>query len=611
MSDLFRLFINSASKSKQELQKEIQRVIRKKIENVVEEAIRDIKTDGEKIPPRENTYYDKRQSRTTLTEDELAYPPPETSYDSAAITEKIREMRKLGQTFYHGYMMRQCAEVSIIKQGEFMVDVTDDFNRSVYCGTERPIYGALSLEQLRTYFTWRTDVRRGVYNKTDKSYVILYCYELLNKIGVLSSQDAFDRLITVWENCREFCPYLDEIMPVWLKDFYAFNSIDGDFSQYEACFPVKPEPSDSATAELFDGNYSNKLEYLAGCSSYNLRGSIFYTEENIPLLQAATEAALIALDDYFKQRGISLFELICGKTRKDHNWEPFYAAFVDRDRMDGFRTCRISAAERYCIKRGQPSHEKFESAPYRSFIGYILKSVESVLRERTGFRYSIVPNLSIVLDDFTNREKLFAAASEAEFATLIPDTVNAWCDKNNIFPPPKEKKRKKRSDAANDVSPTYTAADAPPQKIDIDIESLEQIRKAAEETARKLIIEEYEDSIPEQDIEDITARIVDEVFDSQAAQAGVEAHSQYDFSALSDGWRQLAEALDTQALELLAAFSSGNAQALCRDRGILPETAFDEINALALENIGDCLIENGELIPDYAEDVDSIVMLMR
>ena len=610
MSDMFKLFISSSAKTKKDIQKEIQRLIRAKIENVVDNAIREFTQEGEKIPPKDSVDYRKKKA-DDLTADELAYAPV-TPDEELPIVEKIREMRKLGQSFHHGYMMRQCAEVSIVRQGEFMQDVTDDFNRSVFCGTERPIYGALSLEQLRTYFTWRTDVRRGVYGKTDKSYVILYCYELLNKIGVLSSQDAFDRLIAMWENCRSFCPYLDGIMPSWLKDFYAFNHIDGDFSEHEATFPVKCERANDAVARFRTGDYSTNLEYLMGCSSYNLRGSIFFSDDTLPMLEKAIESVLHALEDYFKLRGISLFELICGRMRIDHLWVPFYAAYVDRDRMDGFHACNISVAERYCLKRGEPSVERFEAAPYRSFIGYILKSVESVLRERTGFRYSIVPNLSMVLDDFTNREKLYSAAKEAEFARLIPETVNEWCDKHGIYPPPKERKKKKKNSFDEDNVPVeYGVPYKEPRKVEIDIESLVRIRKEAEETARKLIVEEYEDALPEEQIEEITAKVIDEVFDERQEEASFEVHSLYDFSALSDEWRGFAETLDAQALELLKAVVDGTAEMLCRERGVLPEMAFEEINAAALENIGDYLIEDGCVIPDYAENISEIVRHMK
>ncbi len=612
MSDKFKLFFNSKATTKKEIQDELQRLIRAKIENVVDTAMNDAKADrGEKIPPRDTVYYGRApQQRTgySIDADELAYPP-EAPDENAPITEKIRQMRELGQTLYKGYMVRQCAELTLVKQGEFMQDVTDDFARSAFCAIERPVYGALSAEQLRTYFTWRTDVRRGTYYKIDKPYVTLYCYELMNKIGVLSSQDAFNRLVGVWENCREFCPSLDKTMPIWLRDLYAFNDIDEDFSSLSESFPVKPDSTDKITAELMDGDYSNKLEYLTAHSSYNLTGSIFYTDEHIPLLDSAAKAALEALEAYFRGHGISLFELICGRAKKDFSWTPFAGAYVDRERMDGFRACRISSTERYCIKRGQPCFERFESAPFRNFIGYILKATESVLRERTGFRYSIVPNLSIVLDDFFNREKLYKAVSEPEFAAVIPDAVNRYCDEHGIFPAPKEPKRKKKPDYGD--KPQYQPALTKPQKVEIDLSALETIRREADETARKLIIEEYEDALPEEQINEITAAVVDEVFEELTEQARSEASSQYDLSALYEPWRAFAQALDTRLISVLHALDNGTAETLCRDMGALPETVFEEINAIALEHIGDVVIENDALVPDYYEDIGKILNITK
>ena len=612
MSDKFKLFFNSMATTKKEIQDELQRLIRAKIENVVDKAVSDAKEErGEKIPPRDTVYYGRapqNSSKNTIIEDELAYPP-ETPDESATITEKIRQMRELGQTLYKGYMVRQCAELTLVKQGEFMQDVTDDFVRSAFCAIERPIYGAMSIEQLRTYFTWRTDARRGTYYKIDKPYVTLYCYELMNKIGVLSSQDAFNRLVGVWENCREFCPSLDNIMPVWLKDFYAFNDIEGDFSTLAESFPIKAKESDRVTAELMDGNYKEKLEYLMGHSSYNLKGSIFFTDEHIPLLNNAVEAALCALEGYFRMHGISLFELICGRPKKDFGWSPFAGAYVDRERMDGFRACHISSTERYCVKRGQPCFERFESAPFRSFIGYILKATESVLRERTGFRYSIVPNLSMVLDDFFNREKLYKAVSEQEFASVVPNAVNAYCDEHGIFPPRKEPKRKKKPDYGD--RPQYQPAASAPKKVEIDLSVLEAIRRKADETAKKLIIEEYEDALPEEQINEITAAVVDEVFEELTEQAMTENRSQYDFSALSEQWRGFAEALDNRLLCVLQALDNGTSETLCHDMGALPETVFEEINAISLLYIGDVVIENGAFVPDYYEDITGILDITK
>ena len=610
----FRLLINNAAKTKKEIEEEVQRVIRSKIEHVVDNAMREAQEyTSEKIPPRDTVYYGRKPQSNTelLSEDELAYAPESPYSSEPDLIDKIRKMRELGQTFYNGYMLRQCAELTIVKQGEFMQDVTDDFGRSAFCSIERPIYGALSLEQLRTYFTWRTDARKGTYYKTDRAYVVLYCYELLNKIGVLSSEDAFNRLVDVWDNCREFCPYLDSVMPFWLRDLYAFNEISGEFSELEKSFPVQSERSDTVTSEFLAGDYRNKLDYLMDRSSYNLKGSIFLSDETRPMFQKALEKVLSALDSYLKQYDVTIFELICGRSRKDHTWSPFAGAYVDQDRMDGFRTCHISATERYCIKRGQPCHERFEHSPYRNFIGYVLKSTESVLRERTGFRYSILPNLSLVLDDFCNRDKLYKLASTPEFPTIIPNAVNEWCDLNGIYPKPKERKRKKKQNFEDELPAEYGYSPSAPPPVEIDIANLESIRAAADEIAKKLIIEEDAAELSnEESIAEMTSQIEEDIFEERTELAAAEVHSEYDFSTLDDDWRGFAERLDTAALKLLKALHEGNAEVVCHERGILPETAYEELNAAALEHIGDCLIEGSELIPDYIENVAAICRLI-
>ena len=139
--------------------------------------------------------------------------------------DKIGEMRSLEEISDNRYITRRCAEVTLVKQGLFMADVEDDFNRRVFCALQQPVYMSMSNSQLRTYFTWRTDVRRGKYLEIDKPYILLYCYELLNKIGVSSAAEAFGKLLELWEGCRPFAGYLDEIMPRWLKDFYVYNDI--------------------------------------------------------------------------------------------------------------------------------------------------------------------------------------------------------------------------------------------------------------------------------------------------------------------------------------------------------------------------------------------------
>lgn len=650
MADKFRLLFDNNAKSKKQIADELKRIIdlkdkkpakkssvsdpmeelkeavsgavrkavQDKISGIVQEALQSAAEErssdyhGEKIPPRparENISYVK--APPSLQPDELAFSPSmyDEDDDGSAIRMKIEEMRQLGQVFYNGYMLRQCAEETLVKQGEFMKDVTDCCGRSCFCGIERPIYGAMSTDQLRTYFTWRTQARQGSYPRTDKPYILLYCYELLNKIGVLSSTDAYTRLYDVWQGCREFCPALDKLLPRWLKDFRAYNRIEDISLPEYSCQKL----SGADDTDILNRSYSNKLDCLMERSSYNLKGSIFFNNDTRPLLEGALEAALIALDGYFSDKNVTLFELICGRLQKAHSWSPFAGAYVDLDRMDGFHSLKISPMEQYSTKRGQPCLEVFEPAPYRNFVGWVLKSVESTLRKRTGFRYSITPNITPVLEDFTNRERLYKPASAPEFNELIPAAVNRWCDEHGIFPPKKQKKQK----------PGYNFDEIPdasskPAPVEIDVTKLAQIRAESDEITSRLIVEEA-DTLPAEEITDKIAEIVEDDFEEQTVDFAV-SYSEYntgsniaqdDFSMLSPEWAELARTLSAEDSELLTALMNGTAEALFRSRGVMPETEYDRINSAAMDSIGDVLIENSALIDDYITDVEQLISRMK
>lgn len=606
MEDKFKKFIATGGKSREEIRSEIEKLlrreadiavssaregIRRKIAEVIEEAKRNSENipQPERITPPEHkevVYYARNRG---ISADEIAFAPetPDSESDSdRAMNEKITEMRGLNEIFYNGYMLNQCAEISIVRQGEFMAEVTDDFGRRAFCGISRPIYGALSNPQLRTYFTWRTDVRRGVYHETDRAYITLYCYELMNKIGVMSAADAFGRLVAVWEGCRGSAGWLDDVMPRWLKDFYAYNDLGGQYPDVCSCFPIKAEGFGESVSGLYRREYAGKLGYLMENSSYKLSESVFFGEETRTLLDGAAGAALAALDAYFLERDISLFKLICGRMKRDYSWTPFAGAYVNMDRMDGFRQVRISAVERYCVKRGEAALELFEPSPYRGFIGFVLKSVEAALRRRTGFSHRITPNIKMVINDFRNREKLVEAASAPEFERTIADAVNAWCDGNGIYPAKKEKKN--------------PAADEPraPIKVNIDVGKLSAIRAESEEIAERLIVEEY--SRDEEAVSEIAETISGEELSEKIAGYPREEE------AARGGWEGFERALAPRHIKVISELLEGGAERYCRENNVLPETVYEEINTLALDNIGDVAIEDGRIVSDYAEELKRI-----
>lgn len=644
MADEFKKFIDTGGKTLDEIRKSIERMLNNAVDTVVDETARivsdeikkqidraskSVRKDGEgvyraeKIPPRREA--PKRSEATPeafyttdARTDRTAYPhehvDPNLSRQDEYMLDKIREMRALEESCDRTY---RCTELTLVKQGLFMTDVEDDFSRRVFCALPEPFFAAMSNSQLRTYFTWRTDVRRGKYVAVDKPYVLLYCFEMLNMIGVESAAEAFGKMLELWENCRGWAGYLDELMPRWLKDFYVYNDITEKYPDITLCMNYPSNGMHNGVIEELElWDYSNKLDYLTEYSAYNIKGSIFFNEQTKPLLNGACEAALNALSDYFKTCGADILELVCGKPRKDHAWKPFRGAIVDMSRMEGFRPVKISSRERYCVKRGEPARELFDFSPSRGFIGYLLKSVEAELRRQVKFKRYITPNITMLLNDIKNREKLMAAVTEEHFEKIIPSAVAEYCRKNGISAPEKPRKSAKVAEESSE----YVR-----EKVEIDVTKLDAIREQSDELAKKLIVGETEEyaSPYSEDIEDrigsLSADIADEDFDervAECAELAPETNLDRELSAVSsnplfedlpDEWQSFANRLTPTLLTVLKLLPDGGAAEFCRENGFLPETLYEEINTEALDTIADIVIEGGEIIPDYAAELRKIV----
>ncbi len=663
----FKKFIETGGKSFEEIKKAINDMVKNTVEGIVDDLVDDVteilpddtrkeikrtirgsresarEYAAQKIPPRTGTVSDSPEKKppinrnfnyVTGTHDgeppQLDHPNP-IGYPREAIPEnmsaqdeymlnKIREMRSLEEITHNSYVVKQCAQITLVRQGEFMADVEDDFGRRVFCAIPHPIYAAMSNSQLRTYFSWRTDVRRGVYGAVEQPYVILYCYELMNRIGVSSADDAFERLAAVWENCTVSVKYADTIIPRWIKDFYAFNNVT---LPLPARLTEEEGGEELLAARDFEaGNYAGKLDFLAKNSAYDLSESIFLDEKTRPIMDGAVAAALKALAEYFKPRGVELSALICGKLKKDFSWEPFHNAIVDPERLDGFRCVEISAMERYTIKRGEPTLERFEFSVSRGFVGYVLKSVEAQLRKLTGFKRKIIPNIKMLENDVRNLEKTEAAVSAPEFAEVIPKAVEAYCKRAGIAVAEKPKRSPKPWDEEPPTEPVV---------VNIDVSKLDKIREQADENARKLIVDEFPEYIEDEpvgnpagshDYEEIADKIGEDEFAESVAEyaelapedeepAPVLGAGNPKFENLDPDWQDLANSLTPDNILFLRAMLDGTEREFCRERDIMPQTMIEEINGEALLALDDVIIEGGAVLEDYAEQVRGLVDAFR
>lgn len=145
------------------------------------------------------------------------------------LPDQYRKMREISrwQDDPKGGAGRWLSEAELFyRQGLLMADFEDD---CPYNGTFKsyfPTYNAMSDRQLRGYFTWRAQVRRGPVEETSTSFAFLYLYELICGIGVDDPLDGFKKIKAFWDAYRAFEPGIDRFARVWLQDYAVFHGLD-------------------------------------------------------------------------------------------------------------------------------------------------------------------------------------------------------------------------------------------------------------------------------------------------------------------------------------------------------------------------------------------------
>lgn len=158
-----------------------------------------------------------------------------------------------------------------------------------------PQYMQLNSAQRAWYFSWRSQVRRGVYPDTDVSYVLLYLYELLelsdlNRIG---TEQTLRLLCDIWLAYRERFPRLDRMLTEWVCDYCLIYQLEPPWERLE---PILPVILQTASLKEFylrpeRGTDAHVAMLLHFASGYDWRGSRYYTPENAPLFDTHIPAA--------------------------------------------------------------------------------------------------------------------------------------------------------------------------------------------------------------------------------------------------------------------------------------------------------------------------------
>jgi hypothetical protein len=308
--------------------------------------------------------------------------------------ERFREMRAIASKHHFAYnfsiafkkpfeqWLHQDHAALFYEQAMLMKDFTDDYPVIAPFSQYYPHYQMMGYEQLRTYFTWRTEVRQGCVRNTSLSYAFLYIYELLVNIGVTDPREGLDKLLAFGKTFKPHHDIIGKYMLRWLKDYHIYYQLPWSFNEFVAknnlasYYPEMAEDEDS-------------FELFCKISKYDIRKSAFFTEERATLIRACFSFLLASLRQAFADKGLSFDEAIF-QPAKASAWLPFKNALFYPWLKQPDRRVVISANEIYTCRQNQWTYSAtLADEQGRQLLGYIMKRMDADLRKAVNYKYKL------------------------------------------------------------------------------------------------------------------------------------------------------------------------------------------------------------------------------
>ena len=270
---------------------------------------------------------------------------------------------------------------AFVEQARNYVERNATLTRQVSFQQYWPTYAAMDAAQLQWYFYWRTELRHGVRLPTDLSYLFVHIYEAINLIGFESSQEAFNYLNEFWRYYRQLQPKLDRYLPDWIADFIVFhelapNALDW-YSEVSQVTNVNDQDfAIEAWVSSGDDFVALSNAIIFELANYNPTKSKFYKQYAEPSqLDLAYKRALQSVDDATrKEQEKSLFQI----------HQPGHTRIIRRTPFAN----AVHAYSRTEIEIASV-HSWSNVEPLAVMLNSIVKYTDNVLREQAGYKYRV------------------------------------------------------------------------------------------------------------------------------------------------------------------------------------------------------------------------------
>jgi hypothetical protein len=282
---------------------------------------------------------------------------------------------------------------------EFAKNITDDFSEDIPLYQSQIPFSRMSLPQMRRYFTLRESFRKGHYECSFESYLILYLTEIINLIGFPTYEKAASEIASVMTERSRINKDFLPICKALFRDFYVTYNIPGSFYEFAETFGVEkyfpdsviPENTD-VRAAVFYHNAHYRIPKTTGFFAQH------YSAESF--LRKAFFAVIKNLEAAFSYIGKPIKTLEADYFGRYENFVPFSGVkFYKTPTRVGKAV--ITPSESYEVsERGIKANLANLPESAEIFFGFVLSVIEANMRNLCGYKYSLT------LDQHDTYEKI-------------------------------------------------------------------------------------------------------------------------------------------------------------------------------------------------------------
>ena len=415
----------------------------------------------------------------------------------------------------------------------------------VYFFSYMPQYEQMTFSQMSYYLYWRSEIRKGNYLKTDINYLFLYIYEIINLTDKIPPSHGAKILSRLWATYRNDFRYLDKYLGEWLCDYCLIHDVSPDWEALKAFSGEIAGKVSLPEFYLKDGEVSFQL--IEAVSSYDYKKSKYYEmhakEYDLHIPRALTRAVNRVIMKNPDDFGI------CEMTTTRDSYAGAIVSHCSKFKME---------IVRYALRKTSAKGD-FD---LKHIFANLIKLAENQLRGAFGIKSRFSP----IIPDSRLKEEILAYFDEC-----LPAKAN--------------KKMKKEAEEE-----AYMALYEPRQTGMADISRALDIEKQAWETADLLSVDEEENE-PSPVYAELS------IGETKPTETLLP-------SVCDDEYGFIAEALSDEQRSALRAALNGGFSAYCRDHGIMAENMRGEINEIAMESIGDMILDGDfSVLEDYFAEI--------